>query len=45
VGAPAGNVDVAPTILALTGVGDGLADDGRVLSEALKRASTNKTCP
>ncbi len=33
---PAGNVDIAPTILALTGVGDGLASDGRVLSEALQ---------
>jgi arylsulfatase A-like enzyme len=35
--APAGNVDVAPTILALLGMaaGDGL--DGRVLAEALER--------
>jgi arylsulfatase A-like enzyme len=33
---PVGNVDVAPTILALLGVdGDGL--DGRVLDEALER--------
>jgi predicted AlkP superfamily pyrophosphatase or phosphodiesterase len=34
--APAGNVDVAPTILALTGVHDGLRSDGRVLREALE---------
>ena len=33
---PAGNVDVAPTILSLTGVDDGLASDGRVLSEGLE---------
>lgn len=33
---PAGNVDIAPTILALAGVDDGLATDGRVLSEALE---------
>ena len=33
--APAGNVDVAPTILALLGVADGDGLDGRVLHEAL----------
>lgn len=33
---PAGNVDIAPTILALSGVDDGLRSDGRVLSEALE---------
>lgn len=31
---PAGNVDLAPTILALAGVDDGLTSDGRVLAEA-----------
>ena len=33
---PAGNVDVAPTILALNGVNDGLRSDGRVLREAME---------
>ena len=33
--APAGNVDVAPTILALLGIDDHEGMDGRVLSEAL----------
>ncbi len=32
---PAGNVDVAPTILALLGIADGDRLDGRVLAEAL----------
>jgi len=35
VGTPVGNVDVAPTILALLGLTDGGALDGRVLAEAL----------
>jgi arylsulfatase A-like enzyme len=35
VGTPAGNVDVAPTILSLLGVAGGGALDGRVLAEAL----------
>ena len=33
--APAGNVDIAPTVLALQGVNDGKPTDGRVLTEAL----------
>jgi arylsulfatase A-like enzyme len=33
---PVGNVDVTPTILALLGVPDGAALDGRVLAEALE---------
>ena len=33
--APAGNVDVAPTILALLGIDEGQGMDGRVLVEAL----------
>lgn len=44
-GVPAGNVDVAPTILALTGVDDGLADDGRVLSEALEEGVDQQDVP
>jgi arylsulfatase A-like enzyme len=32
---PAGNVDVAPTILALLGIPGGAGLDGRVLAEAL----------
>jgi len=42
---PAGNVDIAPTILALTGVEDGLATDGRVLSEALERGVDQEDVP
>ena len=33
---PAGNVDIAPTVLALSGVNDGLRSDGRVLREAFE---------
>lgn len=35
VGVPVGNVDIAPTVLALAGVNDGKEADGRVLTEAL----------
>lgn len=33
---PAGKIDIAPTLLELTGVDDGLTQDGRVLDEALE---------
>jgi predicted AlkP superfamily pyrophosphatase or phosphodiesterase len=33
---PAGNVDIAPTLLELAGVDDGVETDGRVLGEALE---------
>lgn len=42
---PAGNADIAPTILALTGVDDGLASDGRVLSEALDDGVDQRDVP
>lgn len=42
---PAGNVDIAPTILALTGVDDGLASDGRVLSEAMEGGIDQRDVP
>ncbi|MDA0178700.1 alkaline phosphatase family protein [Solirubrobacter phytolaccae] len=35
VGVPVGNVDIAPTVLALAGIDDGKSGDGRVLTEAL----------
>ena len=36
---PAGIVDIAPTILALLGVGGGVTMDGRVLAEAIVEAT------
>jgi predicted AlkP superfamily pyrophosphatase or phosphodiesterase len=42
---PAGNVDIAPTILALAGVDDGLKSDGRVLSEALEEGVDQDDVP
>ena len=41
--APAGNVDVAPTILALLGIDEGQGMDGRVLVEALVGRARRRT--
>jgi arylsulfatase A-like enzyme len=39
---PSGNVDLAPTVLAILGIQSAAAMDGRILSEA---TSTSKTAP
>ncbi|HSB10587.1 MAG TPA: hypothetical protein VLM38_13950, partial [Blastocatellia bacterium] len=41
----AGNVDIAPTVLALKGVGGGASLDGRVLAEAMRDGPDEEQTP